>query len=163
MKYFNKDNNEITEEQYNTLVNSGKDFEMYNPIVDQEAENLKPNSGRVTGLKQLSDADQATKDANDAQWIIDNPWTTQLAPAKEYKINSMRKKIRNKFEKYVDRHYAKASRRGTDTVPDAIKTYANELDTFWDEVKDEVNALSTIEEVQAYKIREKTWPTDPEE
>ena len=163
MKYFNKDNNEITEEQYNTLVNSGKDFEMYNPIVDQEAENLKPNSGRVTGLKQLSDADQATKDANDALWIIVNQWTTQLAPAKEYKINSMRKKIRNKFEKYVDRHYAKANRRGTDTVPDAIKTYANELDTFWDEVKDEVNALSTIEEVQAYKIREKTWPTDPEE
>ena len=163
MIYFDKDNNEITEEQYNALVNSGKDFELYNPIVDQEAENIKPNSGRVSGLKQLSDADQATKDANDAQWNIDNPWNTQLAPAKENKIKFLSKKIRSRFEKHVDCHFAKANRRGTDTVPDAIKTYANELDTFWDEVKDDINALSTIEEVQAYKIREKTWPTDPKE
>jgi len=153
MIYFDKDNNEITEEQYNTLVNSGKDFEPYNPIVDQE---------RVAGLKQLSDVDQATKDANDNQWNIDNPWNTQLAPAKEFKINTLSKKIRSKFEKHVDRHYAKANRRGTDTVPDAVKTYATALDTFWDEVKDDINALSTIEEVQEYKIREKTWPTEPE-
>jgi len=160
MKYFNNTETEITQEQYDVLVVSGKDFEIWNPVVDANAEAIKPNSGRIQGLKQLEDSEQSTKNGNDAQWIIDNPWATQLSPAKTNKLQVLSRKARGRFEKYVDKHYAKTARRGSDTTPQAVKDYASALDTAWDTIKDEVNALTTIDEVNEYKINQVVWPDD---
>jgi len=158
MKYYSLNNSEITEEQYNALKDSGKSFEAFNPIVDQAAENARPNSGRVQGLRQLSEVDQSTKDANEAQWIVDNPWASQLPDAKVRKVTKLSKKVCHRFEKYVDKHYAKATRRGSDTTPQVVKDYASELDTVWDTIKEEVNALTTLDEVNNYRINPVVWP-----
>ena len=158
MKYFDNTQTEITQEQYDVLVASGIDFEAWNPIVDAVAEAKIRNSGRVRGLKQLGDSQQSAKDANDAQWVVDNPWVTQLAPAKTNTLQLMSRKARSRFEKYVDKHYAKATRRGSDTTPQAVKDYASALDTAWDTIKEEVDALTTVDEVNEYQINPVVWP-----
>ena len=75
-------------------------------------------------------------------------------------MTRIRRPRRVRFERCVDKHYAKATRRGSDTIPQAVKDYANALDTAWDTIKDDINALTTVDEVNEYKINQIVWPDD---
>ena len=156
MKYFNYDNNEITEAEYTNCIGQGKRF--------SEKSFLEVAEGRKIfhpAKYQFTPAKETQRDVEEAQQLIDNPHYINLAAKKVYTIKRLARKAEHRFEKYVDKHYAKATRRGSDTIPEAVKDYANALDTAWDTIKEEVNACATRDECNIYRVGEDgntDWP-----
>ena len=129
MKYFDFNDNEITEAEYNTRVAAGKRFTM--------------RGNRL--IRQMSPATEEQRDKDEEEYKANNPGTLDAFKVK--KINRVSEKISKRYSIYVDKYNLKKFRReqaGVDyTIPEAVTSYANALETFFDDFKDKVNACTT--------------------
>ena len=129
MKYFDFNDNEITEAEYKSRVAAGKRFTM--------------RGNRL--IRQMSPATEEQRDKDEEEYKANNPGTLDAFKVK--KINRVSEKISKRYSIYVDKYNLKKFRReqaGVDyTIPEAVTSYANALETFFDDFKDKVNACTT--------------------
>jgi hypothetical protein len=134
MKYFDFNDNEITEAEYNTRVAAGKRFTM--------------RGNRL--IRQMSPATEEQRDKDEKEYKANNPQT--LDAFKANKINKISKNVSTKYSFYVDKYYQKKFRReqaGVDyTIPEAVASYVSTLESFFDDFKDAVNACTTQEQCE---------------
>jgi len=134
MKYFDFNDNEITEAEYKSRVAAGKRFTM--------------RGNRL--IRQMSPATEEQRDKDEEEYKANNPGT--LDDFKVKKINRVSERVSKRYSIYVDKHNLKKFRReqaGVDyTIPEAVTSYANALETFFDDFKDKVNACTTQEQCE---------------
>ena len=119
MKYFDFNDNEITEAEYKSRVAAGKRFTM--------------RGNRL--IRQMSPATEEQRDKDEEEYKANNPGT--LDDFKVKKINRVSERVSKRYSIYVDKHNLKKFRReqaGVDyTIPEAVTSYANALETFFDD------------------------------
>ena len=156
MKYFDFNDNEITEAEYNTRVAAGKRFTMRGMIVD---------GVRVDRLRQMSPATEEQRDKDEEEYKANNPGT--LDDFKVKKINRVSERVSKRYSIYVDKYNLKKFRReqaGVDyTIPEAVTSYASALETFFDDFKDKVNACTTQEQCELVRPGENGHAGFPDE
>ena len=149
MKYFDFNDNEITEAEYKSRVAAGKRFTM--------------RGNRL--IRQMSPAMEELRDKEEEEYKVNNPQTLDAFKAK--KINRISKNVSTKYSFYVDKYYQKKFRReqaGVDyTIPEAVTSYASALETFFDDFKDKVNACTTQEQCELVRPGENGHAGFPDE
>ena len=106
MKYFDFNDNEITEAEYKSRVAAGKRFTM--------------RGNRL--IRQMSPATEEQRDKDEEEYKANNPGT--LDDFKVKKINRVSERVSKRYSIYVDKHNLKKFRReqaGVDyTIPEAV-------------------------------------------
>lgn len=149
MKYFDFNDNEITEAEYKSRVAVGKRFTM--------------RGNRL--IRQMSPATEEQRDKDEEEYKANNPQTLDAFKAK--KINRVSERVSKRYSIYVDKYNLKKFRReqaGVDyTIPEAVISYASALETFFDDFKDKVNACTTQEQCELVRPGENGHADFPDE
>ena len=148
MEYFDFNDKEITEAEYKSRLSGGKRF-----------------TQRGNRLRQMPPAQEAARDKEEAEYKAKNPQTLDAFKAK--KIDRVSQKMSMKYSKFVDKHHQKKTRREQSgksyTIPNEIIVYADALESFFDNLKDEVNSCTTQEQCELVRVGHNDHPNFPDE
>jgi hypothetical protein len=162
--YWDHAGQELTKAEYDTLVSAGKRFAL-------KACKTKMSDGACSfhqKYKQLTPADQTALEGRETVILAAQPWLTDVGEMKAFMLRILEKKVEGRYKKYIDSHHAKKTRidrRGgsSHTLPTAVTDYEDALESAWTAIQSEVNAKTTIPDINAYVVGKNgntAWPDD---